>query len=295
MAGELLWVYEGLTQFLGKVLPYRAGIWNAEDFRESLAMTAGRLALQGGRTWRPLRDTAVEAQILYNASDEWQAYRRGTDFYEEGVLLWLDVDMTLRTKSGGKKSIDDFTRAFYGGDSGKPALRTYTFDDVVATLNSIVPMDWSAFLNQRLNSLAADAPLGGIENAGYKLIYDETPNVVVKRDEDRNDQLNLISSIGLLTKKDGTIIDVIPGSAAAKAGVTPGSKILAVNGRGFTREMMRSAVRASKETPGVELILTNGDFYTTTKLDYRGGLRYPHLERVSAKSEYLEELGKSKR
>jgi predicted metalloprotease with PDZ domain len=295
MTGELLWVYEGLTQYLGKLLPYRAGIWTADDYRDALAATATHLVTQTGRTWRPLSDTAVEAQVLYNAPDEWESYRRSTDFYEEGVLLWLDVDTTIRARSGGKKSLDDFCRAFYGGDSGHAALKPYTFEDVVRTLNSVQPLDWASFLNQRLGSLAADAPTGGITAAGWHIVYNDTENSATKRDDDRYKRADLRNSIGMVVKEDGTIIDVVPGSPAAKAGVTPGAKLIAVNTRRFAIPALRDAVRDAGHAPAagrIPLILANGDFYTTPVVDYGGGLRYPHLERTGAGTDLIEALGK---
>jgi len=295
MTGELLWVYEGLTQYLGKLLPYRAGIWTDADYRDALAATATHLATQTGRTWRPLSDTAVEAQVLYNAPDEWESFRRSTDFYEEGVLLWLDVDMTIRTKSGGKKSLNDFCRAFYGGDTGRAALKPYTFDDVVSTLQAVQPHDWRAFFSQRLGSLSAEPPLGGITAAGWRLVYNDTINTATQRDDDRHKHADLRNSIGLVVKEDGTIVDVVPGSPAARAGVSPGAKLVAVNERRFTIQALRDSVRDSARpaaTGKIPLIVANGDFYSTPVVAYAGGLRYPHLERTAGGTDLLEALGK---
>ena len=171
MKGDLLWVYEGLTEYLGEILAPRSGLWTAQEFLDSLARDAAALDHEVGRTWRPLEDTAVAAQVLYNARPDYADFRRGTDFYEEGTLIWLDVDVTLRTLSKGKKSIEDFCRAFEGPPSTAPEVKPYTFDDVVRTLNSVQPFDWASFLNQRLQSTSARAPLNGISNGGYKLVY----------------------------------------------------------------------------------------------------------------------------
>ncbi len=158
MKGDLLWVYEGLTEYLGKILTPRSGLWTPQDFLDAVARDAAALDRETGRTWRPLEDTAVAAQVLYDARNDYADLRRSTDFYEEGTLIWLDVDVTLRTLSKGKRSIDDFCRAFAGPPSTGPEVKPYTFEDIVRTLNSVQPYDWAGFLNQRLESTAAHAP-----------------------------------------------------------------------------------------------------------------------------------------
>jgi predicted metalloprotease with PDZ domain len=293
MAGELLWVYEGLTQYLGKLLPLRAGIWTLDDYRESLAATAAALGNQPGRTWRPLADTAVEAQDLYGAPEEWGSWRRGVDFYEEGVLLWLDADMTIRKLTAGKRSLDDFCRSFYGGASGKPELETYTLDDVVAALNGVAPYDWKGFLRARLQSLDPGPPMGGIEGSGWRLAYNDTPNSHIAAQEERTKFSWLVTSLGILVNKDAVVIDVIPGRPAAAAGLSPGVKIIAVNGRRFDSSLLTEAVKNSPAASGpIELIVENGQFYTTHRIDYHGGLRYPHLERDPAREDLLAPLSK---
>ncbi|MGH9647418.1 MAG: M61 family peptidase, partial [Bryobacteraceae bacterium] len=178
MRDDLLWVYEGLTEYLGEVLTTRSGLWSAEQGREELARLASVFSKRPGRDWRPLQDTADSAVFLYNADAEWANWRRSTDFYEEGELLWLDVDTTLRRLTKDKKSMNDFCRIFHGGPGGKPELKTYTFDDIVATLNSLAPYDWSGFLRTRLDSTAASTPIEAIENSGWKLVYNDNPNEI---------------------------------------------------------------------------------------------------------------------
>lgn len=189
MKGDLLWVYEGLTQYLGEVLTPRSGLWTAEEFRDALARSAADLDRESGRTWRPLEDTAVAAQLLYFARDDYSEYRRSVDYYDEGTLIWLDADVLIRQLSKGKKSLNDFCRAFHGGPGGVPALKPYTFDDVAAALNSVQPYDWARFLHARLESIAPHAPLGGIENGGWKLVYDSHPSTIWKAFEDA-DKIN---------------------------------------------------------------------------------------------------------
>jgi predicted metalloprotease with PDZ domain len=293
MTGELLWVYEGLTTYLGELLPYRSGLLTAEEYRDQVAANAAQMTEHVGRTWRPLIDTAVAAQVLYGSGGAGQAWRRSVDFYPEGSLIWLDVDMTIRQLSAGKRSLDDFCRAFYGGSSGRPELRTYTFDDLVNALNAVAPNDWRSFLNQRLNSMSATPPLGGIETAGWRLIYNDQPNLAIQYGEHANKSLDLDDSLGFTVKENGSITDVIPNSPAAQAGIVSGSRLIAVNGRRFAKDALRDAVKASaKATNPLEMIVESGEFYTTARIAYSGGIRYPHLERVSGKPDLLETLGK---
>jgi predicted metalloprotease with PDZ domain len=292
MTGELLWVYEGLTTHLGDLLAHRSGLWSAQYYRESLALIASRLSSNVGRSWRPLEDTAVEAQILYEAPREWSAYRRGTDFYEEGLLIWLDTDMTIRKLTGNKRSLDDFCRNFYGGANGDPVVKPYTFDDVVRALNDVAPNDWASFLNSRLRSTTA-APLGGLETSGWRLVYNDQPNDAQAANEKRNKNSDYSASLGFWVNEEGRISDVVPGSPAANAGLVPGANLVAVNGRKYTPEALRIAMRDSKTATGpIQVIYSTGDFFSTVNVDYRGGLRYPHLEQIPGAPDWLAEIGK---
>ncbi len=293
MTGELLWVYEGLTEYLGDLLPVRAGILSAGDYRENLAETYAQMAQHTGRTWRPLLDTAVAAQLLYEAPGASTNWRRSVDYYPEGELLWLDADMTIRSLTSGKRSLDDFCRAFYGGTSGHAELKPYTFDDLVAALNSVAPHDWKAFLNERLSSTAPAPPIGGIEQAGWKVIYNDKPNTALQFSEEEHKGADLNASLGFTVQESGAVGDVVPGSVAARNGLTPGAHIIAVNGRAFTIARLRAIVKAStSSTTPIELIVRNGDFFVTQSIDYRGGERYPHLERVTGKPDRMEALTK---
>jgi predicted metalloprotease with PDZ domain len=292
MTGELLWVYEGLTHYLGKLLPYRSGLWTPEWYRDSLALTASDLSSNAGRSWRPLEDTAVEAQVLYGAPRAWSSYRRGVDFYEEGVLLWLDADMTIRKLTGNKKSLDDFCRRFHGGEDGNPVVKTYTFDDVVRALSDVAANDWASFLNQRLRSTTA-APLGGVEGSGWRLVYNDQPNPVQEADGKRSKAADYSTSLGFWISEDGRISDVMPGTPAAKAGIVPGARLIAVNGRRYTMDLLKNVVRDSKSaTAPMQMIVGSGEFVNTATIDYRGGLRYPHLERIPNTQDWLTELGR---
>ena len=292
MKGELLWVYEGLTTYLGFVLQSRSGLIRPDLWRQSLAQTAAYLDQRPGRTWRPLEDTAVQAQLLYGASPEWQEWRRGTDFYNEGLLLWLDADVTIRRLTSGQRSLDDFCRKFHGGESGAPRVVPYSFDDVVQGLGEVAPYDWKGFLEERLRSTATHAPLGGITNAGWRLVFRDTMpeyDAAAERARKIGDER---TTIGLLLGEGGAVTDVVPGMAAAKAGVAPGMKLVAVNGRAWTREILRNAVTATGGGQALELLVSNGPMYTTCRLDYKGGGRYPDLEREPSKPDLLSEIGK---
>jgi predicted metalloprotease with PDZ domain len=293
MTGELLWVYEGLTEYLGDLLPVRSGILSADDYRENLAETAANMTEHVGRTWRPLLDTAVAAQLLYEAPGAWTNWRRSVDYYPEGELLWLDADMTIRAQTNGKRSLDDFCRAFYGGSSGHPELKPYTFDDIVTTLSAVAPYDWRGFLNQRLTSMSPTPPMGGVEQAGWHLVYTDKPNTALAYSESRNKGADVSASIGFTVSENGRIGDVVPSSVAARAGLAPGGRIIAINGRAYSTERLRDVIKASaKTTTPIEIIVESGEFFATLSVDYHGGERYPHLERVTGKADWMEALTK---
>src|SRR5438067_1026244 len=224
MKGELLWVYEGLTQYLGNLLAARSGLWTEQQYRDHLAEIAADLDHRPGRRWRPLIDTTIAAQLLYSAPEEWDSLRRGVDFYDEGWLIWLDTDTKIRELSGGAKTLDDFCKRFHGAPSTEPMVKTYTFDDVANTLNEVAPFDWRNFLLTRLNSTDFHAPLGGIERSGWSLAYQPKPNSFLKDYEQVRRGVALGYSVGLRLNEDGRIADVSEGIAAAKAGFGPGMK-----------------------------------------------------------------------
>jgi predicted metalloprotease with PDZ domain len=291
MKGDLLWVYEGLTNYLGDILAPRSGLLSPEDFRESLAIVAAQLDTASGRAWRPLEDTAVAAQILYEAREDYTEYRRSVDYYPEGTLIWLDADVTIRRLSKGTKSLNDFCKAFYGGPGGTPALKAYTFDDVVAALNAVQPYDWAGFLNKRLRSTEPHAPLGGIENGGWKLVYTATASDYWKASEAEKKIVDLSYSLGLLVSEDGLIGNVLYDGRARRAGIAPATRLIAVNGRQYTSTLLRETVDATaKNAEPIELLIKDGDFYKTHHIDYRGGSRYPHLERNESKPDLLSAI-----
>jgi len=293
MKDDLLWVYEGLTEYLGNVLTARSGLYSQQEYREHVAEVAALYQHRPGRTWRPLQDTADAASILYFAGSDWDNWRRGTDFYDEGELIWLEVDTRIRQLTQNQKSIDDFCKLFEGGPGGKPELKTYTFDDVVAGLNAVAPFDWRALLTTRLTSLDPNPPLGGIENGGWKLVYNETPNEVGEAGEEASHHVNLRDSMGLIVDEEGGIVDVIHGSPSYNAGLGPGMHVVAVNSRQFSPEAIGEAIEAAKLDPDpINLVVSNGAYMKTYPVNYHGGLRFPHLERVESKQDLLSDISR---
>src|SRR5208282_4251061 len=259
MKDDLLWVYEGLTEYLGTVLTARSGLFSPEQAREGLAYLVATYEHRPGRDWRSLQDTADAAPFLYNAGTDWANWRRGTDFY--------------------------------AGPVGEPALNTFTFDDVVAALNGIAPYDWNGFLRTHLDSLAPRTPLEAIENSGWKIYYNEDPNQIQTNTEIVSHSVDLSTSIGLGILTDGSVYDVIHGSPAYQAGIGPGMKIVAVEGGQFSPEALRGAVDAGKNSPTpIHLLISNGAQYQTFAVDYHGGVQYPHLERNNNRPDYLGEI-----
>ena len=291
MRDELLWVYEGLTDYLGQLLTARSGFETNDDFRESFALTAAGLDHQAGRAWRPLADTAVAAQLLYLAPPTGASRRRSVDFYPEGDLIWLEADTLIRQQTKGKKSLDDFCRSFFGSPSGPPTVVPYTYDDLAKALNEIAPSDWRGFFQRRVYDLEPRAPLGGLENAGWRLAYTNAVPALLKLHEGQRKFTDLSFSLGLNLGADGVINDVLPGTPADQAGIGPAMKLVAVNGRRWTADNLRAAVKtAATNSAPVELLIENGDYFNTRRLDYHGGEKYPVLERDTNRPDLLADI-----
>jgi predicted metalloprotease with PDZ domain len=293
MQDDLLWVYEGLTNYLGFVLTGRSGLLAPDQSRDDLAITAAALDHLPGRTWRNLQDTADAAPQLYFAPQAWHSWRRSVDFYEEDTLNWLWADVIIRQQTKGKKTLDDFCKLFHGAPSTGPLVKTYTFDDVVNTLNQVAAYDWRGFWTERLTNHGPGAPLGGLEGSGWKLVYDDVPSEMLRGGETHF--TNAAYSLGLELQEDGNIADTIEGMPAAQAGIGPGMKLIAVNGRRFSGEVLRDALKAAKNSSvPLELLVENTDYYKTYKIDYHGGERYPRLERDETKPDLLSDILKTK-
>jgi predicted metalloprotease with PDZ domain len=291
MKDDLLWVYEGLTEYLGEVLTARSGLLAEEQWREGLAYLVATYTHRPGREWRPLQDTADAAPFLYDATTDWSNWRRGTDFYDEGELLWLDVDATIRALTKDKKSMNDFCKVFHGGSGGAPELKPYDFDEVVATLNGIAPNDWAGFLRARLDGLSTKTPIEALENSGWKLVYNEQPNEMAANEEALGRRADLTFTVGMTVLDDGTVADVIHGGTAYDAGVAPGMRIVAVNGEQYSPDKLREAIGNAKTVLNpIQFIVANGAQFKSMSMEYHDGLKFPHIERDGAKPDYLGEI-----
>ncbi len=288
MVGDLLWVYEGLTEYLGNMLAERSGLWTDEQYRETLAATAAALDHRAGRKWRPLEDTARSVQTLRMMGGQWQNWRRGLDYYPEGELIWLEVDATIRQQTHGERSLNDFCKRFHGGESGPPKVVPYTFEDVVRTLNEVAPYDWAALLRERVGATSTHAPLGGIERGGWKLVYSDKPNASTQALEKLAKFADFSYSLGFTVNDDGKLDDVIVGSPAYQAGLGAGMKLVAVNDRKFSPSVLRTALKeAQGNDRPIELLIENAQFFKTYPVVYHNGDKNPHLERVAGESDIL--------
>jgi predicted metalloprotease with PDZ domain len=284
---NLLWVYEGLTDYLGHVLAARSGLWTKKEFHQYFASIAASLGPgRPGRTWRPLQDTASAVPGMFGYGG-WMNWRRGSDYYQEGDLLWLEVATIIARESHGKKNFDDFCHLFYGGPNDGPQLKPYSFDQLVDALNQIVPYDWAHFLRERLDSVSPNAPVGGIEGSGWKVVYNATPSGGGR--SSFRGMVDAAYSIGLTVSGDGSVFDSIWDGPAFKAGVSPGMKIVAVNGRAFSPEVLNQAIKQSPtSSKPIDLLVENDNYLKNCEVDYHGGPRYPHLVREPNVPDYLD-------
>ncbi len=291
MQTDLLWVYEGLTEYLGEILSARSGLASPEQFRDALAMYAAELDHRSGRRWRNLQDTADGVPSMQDAPHEWESRRRPLDYYEEDELNWLWADTIIRQQTDGKKSMDDFCHIFHGGPGEPPQVKTYSFDDVVNTLNQVAPFDWRGFWTERLTNHGPGAPLAGIEASGWKLVYDQNQSDRMRAWEIEQREINAEYSIGLLLKDDGEIVDTVEGMPGASVGIGPGMRVVAVNGRRFSVDVWHDALRAGRNTSvPLELLIENTDYYKTYSIDYHGGDQYPHLVREESARDVLSSI-----
>ena len=290
MRDSLMWVYEGQTQYWGYVLSSRSTLLSKEQTLDAIAMTAATYDNRRGRDWRPVQDTTNDPIIANRKPLSWLSYQRSEDYYSEGQLVWLDADTLIREKTGGKKSLDDFAKAFFGVADGSYVSHTYTFDDVVAALNGVVANDWATFLKDRIEGVNPKAPLDGLARGGYKLVYTDTPTEYFKSSETRAKNTNLSYSLGLTVGSDAVLTDVQWDGPAFKAGLTQGLTVVAVNGDTYDADKLKAAVKATAKGVPVELLVKEGSRYRTVKLDYAGGPRYPRLERIAGTPARLDDI-----
>jgi predicted metalloprotease with PDZ domain len=295
---RMLWVYEGLTVYLGDMLTARSGLWSPATWRQVVAYRAADMVHRPGREWRPLIDTTVAAQLLYDSPARWSNWRRQIDFYREGQLLWLAVDMKIRTLSHDRHSIDDFARRFFGVDDGSFVTRRYTFDDVVNALNAVAPYDWAGFLHEWLYGVGGQVPLlSGIEASGWKLVYTDRrsgyENALenVGEGELEKKGVNEMFSAGLFLGNNGDVVDVLWGGPAFEAGLAPGMKLISVDGRLYSTQVLREGIiQAQKSGQPLRIQAQDDGSVGLYTVHYAGGLKYPHLVRIPGTTDYLDEI-----
>jgi predicted metalloprotease with PDZ domain len=293
MQDDLLWVYEGMTEYWGFVLTTRSGLSTPAQTRDVLAMIAANYDISPGRTWRPLIDTTSQPAISLRSPVSWVSWQRPEDYYYEGMLIWLDADTKIREMSGGTKSLDDFAKLFFGIKDGSYVPVTYNFDDVVAALNKVQPYDWATFLHARVDQLAPQTPKDGITRGGYRLSYSDTPPDWLKHVEESNKPPNtsFANSIGFAVGAEDTVGNVWWNSPAFQAGITPGMRLVAVNDDAYNAGRLREAIlQAEKSTAPIKLLLRRDDHFQTVSLDFHGGLHYPKLERIEGTPDLLDAI-----
>ena len=293
MVDDLLWVYEGMTRYLGDlVLRTRSGLSPPEQARAYLAWVAATMdGARPGREWRSLADTATALPGYSDAPSEWSSIRRRRDYYDEMMLVWLDADTLIRETSGGQRSLDDFCASFFGGAERAPAVRPYSRADIVAALRTIAPRDWDGFLTSRVDAITPRAPLEGIQRGGWMLSYDDTPNEFLSAREKVDGADNLSLSLGLWVKPDGVVADVVHGSPAFAAGVAPAMHLISIGGHKWSADAARETViRAEKSPDPIELIVEAADLVRVLHVDYHGGLRNPHLVREPSGTDLLSQI-----
>ena len=291
MQDDLLWVYEGMTEFYGYVLSARAGLWTPEFARAVLAHTAAvHDRRRPGREWRPLADTTYQPIIGARRPLAWTSWQRGEDYYSEGALLWLDADMRVRELTGNARSLDDFSRTFFAAPAREGDISIYERADIVRTLAAVAPFDWAGWMRERVD-VPAPSPTSGLERAGWQLVYVEEPSEFTKDDEKTRRITDLSYSLGMTVNRDGVLNDVVWEGPAFNAGLTNNTTLIAVNGRAWNAALLKDAVRHAKTSAEpIELLVRNQDRFRTVQIDYHGGLAYPQLQRIENRPDRLAEL-----
>ena len=286
---SLLWVYEGLNEYIGMLLATRSGFNDAAYMRDYLGRIAADFSSEGGRAATPLVDTATEDWVLRAFDRGWNSPRRGQDYYDEGALIWLRADTIIREQSRDRLTLDDFLRSFFGQRDTEPIVVPYTREEVEAALSAICPYDWHTFFESRIYRVDSRPPVEGLEAAGWRLIYNATPNNEPFYSDLLPMSYNGVYSIGVSVKKDGTLFDVIPGTPAYEAGLGPDMMILAVDGHVYSANVLNEAI-AHPQNGKISLLVRNFDSVEPYEVQYSGGVRYPHLERIPGSHDYLSEI-----
>ena len=287
MQDNLLWVYEGQTQFWGYVLGARSGMFTKQETLDAYAQIAAKLDTNVGRQWRPMGDTTHDPIISARRPKGWASWQRSEDYYNEGLMIWLEADAIISKATRGTKGLDDFAKAFFGVKPGDWGQLVYNRQEVIDTLDGIAPYDWAGFFRTYVDSPTKETPKGGFILGGYKLVYGEEPNAITKAAEGANKMIDQSFGLGAVVKNDGDISAVIWDSAAFKAGLVIGAKIVAVNGDEFSGDVWKAAIKAKQP---IDIILKQDKYYRTLSLDYSGGLRYPRLEKTGEGEGSLDKL-----
>ena len=293
MNDEMLWVYEGLTRYYGDfVLTARSGLATAEQSRDYLAYVAGQMEVgRPGRAWRPLADTAIAVPAYMDAPTAGTNIRRALDYYNEMLLVWLEADMMIREQSHGRRSLDDFCNRFFGGDDRSVEVKSYTRPDILTALSAVAPLDWQRFFTKRIDDVAPQAPLNGLRRSGWQLTFDDTPNPFLEDVQRSSSLFNLSFSLGIWINRDGVIQDVLFGSPAFQGGISAGARLDSINGRSWSIETAREEILAAEHQKApIALAITVGKESKRVKLEYYGGLRYPHLTHLSTQADQLEAI-----
>lgn len=297
MRNSLLWLYEGQTQYWGNVLAARSGLYTKDQYMGHVAQMAAYYDTLAARQWRDLQDTTNDPIFSGRQAQSWSSWQAGEEYYDQGMLLWLDADTLIREKTRGRKSLDAFAKAFFGVYDGAWGTVTYGFDDVVAALNAVCPYDWAGFLKARLNDHGTKPPFDGITRAGYKLVYTDMPTDYFKARETDRGYTDFSYGLGFRVEKDGTLSDVLWQGPGFGAGLNVGMTILAVDGKAFDIDGLKAAVTAAAkrgQTAPIELLVKDDDRFMTVKIDYHGGIRYPRLERIDGTADLWGDILKAK-
>ncbi len=289
---DLLWVYEGLTQYLGELTEVRCGLMSPDEFRHRLEIEVRRAMHQQGRDWRTLSDTGACSPILRAGSSNWPRLRRSQDYYMEGMLFWIEADAIIRKRTHNEKSLDDFCHHFFAHADGDPHPKPYTRDDVIKSLGSVVDFDWRGLIQRRVDTVVDRFDPSFVDLLGYSVQYSNTASNIPANTFRASTGTDLLDSIGAVISSDGTVSDLLLGSPAHAAGLGPGMKIMGVGEHKYSKNRMLDAIAKSGTTGEIKLMLVSGDSFEHRTIKYDGGPRYMTLVRQSGQDDILAEIVK---
>ena len=287
---ELLWVYEGLTQYLGELIEARSGLMSTDEFRHRLNVELRNAKHLQGRQWRTLADTAATSHILRDRSPSWSGLRRSQDYYMEGMLLWLEIDARIRQASGGSQSLDDFCASFLGSTSNDHHPKPFSRKQIVKALNKIVAYDWDGLIRRRVEAIQNDYDPAVAELLGYSFELTASEPEIPANTFRHSKGVDALDSLGILLAQDGTVKNVLLGSTADQVGLGPGMTVVGINGRKWSGGRFAEAIRLGQDKRPIELIVANRDELRTIQLHYHDGPRYWNLTRNEEKSDLLKPI-----